>query len=32
MEGAERVAVVPLDAGWNDVGSWDALEEVLPRR
>ncbi len=31
MEGAERVAVVPLDAGWNDVGSWDALEEVLPR-
>lgn len=30
MEGAEKVAVVPLDAGWNDVGSWDALEEVLP--
>ena len=30
MEDAERVAVVPLDAGWNDVGSWDALEEVLP--
>ncbi len=29
MEGAERVAVVPLDAGWNDVGSWDALEEVI---
>lgn len=28
MEGAERVAVVPLDAGWNDVGSWDALEVV----
>jgi len=30
MEGAERVAVTPLDAGWNDVGSWDALETVLP--
>ncbi len=30
MEGASNVAVVPLDAGWNDVGSWNALEEVLP--
>ena len=30
MEGAETVATVPLDAGWNDVGSWDALEAVLP--
>lgn len=29
MEGAEQVAVVPLRAGWNDVGSWDALEGVL---
>ena len=29
IEGAERVAVVPLQAGWNDVGSWDALEQVL---
>jgi mannose-1-phosphate guanylyltransferase len=28
MEGAQRVAMVPLDAGWNDVGSWDALEVV----
>lgn len=28
-EGAQKVAVVPLDAGWNDVGSWDALESVL---
>lgn len=27
-EGAQRVAVVPLRAGWNDVGSWDALETV----
>jgi mannose-1-phosphate guanylyltransferase len=30
MEHANRVAVVPLDAGWNDVGSWEALEDVLP--
>ena len=29
MEGAERVAVTPLQAGWNDVGSWDALETIL---
>jgi mannose-1-phosphate guanylyltransferase len=29
MEHAERVAMVPLNAGWNDVGSWDALEAVL---
>jgi len=30
MEHAQRVAVIPLQAGWNDVGSWDALEEILP--
>ncbi|MBK8046289.1 MAG: mannose-1-phosphate guanylyltransferase [Anaerolineales bacterium] len=29
MEHAQRVAVVPLRAGWNDVGSWDALESVV---
>jgi mannose-1-phosphate guanylyltransferase len=29
MEGAKRVAMVPLEAGWSDVGSWDALEDVL---
>jgi mannose-1-phosphate guanylyltransferase len=29
MEHAESVAVVPLQAGWNDVGSWDALETIL---
>ena len=28
VEGAKRVAVVPLRAGWNDVGSWDALEAI----
>lgn len=29
-EGAERVAMVPLRAGWHDVGSWEALETVRP--
>lgn len=31
MEGARRMAMTPLQAGWNDVGSWDALESVLQR-
>lgn len=30
MEKAERVAVVPVDMGWSDIGSWDALWQVLP--
>ena len=24
-------AVLPMDAGWSDVGSWDALWQVLPK-
>lgn len=28
MEKAERVAVVPVSMGWNDLGSWDALHEI----
>ena len=28
MEKARDVVVVPLDAGWNDVGSWSALHEA----
>jgi mannose-1-phosphate guanylyltransferase len=31
MEKTERAAVVPLDAGWSDVGSWSALYEVLDK-
>lgn len=31
MEKAERVAMVELNAGWSDVGSWDALYEVLEK-
>lgn len=29
MERAARVAMVPLDAGWSDVGSWTSLNEVF---
>lgn len=29
MERADRVAVLPVDFGWNDVGSWDALFQIL---
>lgn len=29
MENAERMAVIPVDIGWSDVGSWDALFDVL---
>lgn len=28
MERAERVAVVPVDMGWSDIGSWDALHAI----
>ena len=28
MEKAEKVAVVPVDMGWSDVGSWDALHDL----
>ena len=31
MEKTADAAVVPLDAGWNDVGSWAALWEVTPQ-
>lgn len=29
MEQARKVAVVPCDMGWSDVGSWAALYEIL---
>jgi mannose-1-phosphate guanylyltransferase/mannose-6-phosphate isomerase len=28
MEKTDRASVVPLDAGWSDVGSWAALRDV----
>lgn len=31
MEKAARVAVIPLEVGWNDVGSWAALYDLTPR-
>lgn len=29
MEHTERAAMAPLNAGWNDVGSWSALHQEL---
>jgi len=32
MENAEKVAVIPaLDLEWNDVGSWEAIFDLLPQ-
>ena len=31
MEKSASAMMVPLDAGWSDVGSWSALHEVSPR-
>lgn len=31
LEKAENVVVVPLEMGWNDVGSWEALHELFPQ-
>jgi mannose-1-phosphate guanylyltransferase len=28
MEKAKKVAVIPIDIGWNDVGSWAAIHEI----
>ncbi len=30
MEKTASAVVVPLDAGWSDVGSWSALQDALP--
>lgn len=30
MERLEELATVPLGGGWNDLGSWEALTEVIP--
>jgi mannose-1-phosphate guanylyltransferase/mannose-6-phosphate isomerase len=30
MEKTRDAVVTPLDAGWNDVGSWAALHDVMP--
>ncbi len=30
MEKSKRVAVLPIDVGWSDVGSWATLLDLLP--
>lgn len=30
MEQLDDIYTIPLDCGWNDLGSWGALAEVLP--
>ena len=30
-EKSDSVALVPFSAYWNDIGSWDAIHEVLPK-
>jgi mannose-1-phosphate guanylyltransferase len=29
MEGAQSIVVIPVDIGWSDIGSWDALFDIL---
>lgn len=31
MENTEKGVLVPLDAGWNDVGSWSSIWEINPK-
>ncbi len=31
MEQAESMVVIPIDIGWNDIGSWGALYDILQR-
>lgn len=31
MENTDRAAMVPVDMGWSDIGSWDALHMALER-
>lgn len=31
MEKTDKAVVIPLDAGWNDVGSWSALWDVTQK-
>jgi mannose-1-phosphate guanylyltransferase/mannose-6-phosphate isomerase len=30
MEKLDEISTLPLDCGWSDLGSWSALDEVLP--
>jgi mannose-1-phosphate guanylyltransferase len=31
MEHLDEIFTLPLDCGWSDLGSWEALAEILPR-
>lgn len=31
LEKSDRLAVIPTEMGWEDMGSWNALSEVLPK-
>jgi mannose-1-phosphate guanylyltransferase / mannose-6-phosphate isomerase len=31
LEKSDRVALIPCDIGWNDVGSWQAVHEISPK-
>src|SRR6185369_13553544 len=31
MEKTDAAAVLPIDVGWNDVGSWSSLWDIAPR-
>ncbi len=31
MEKADHIAVIPVDIGWSDIGSWSALYDILPQ-
>lgn len=31
VAGLPKAAVIPLSAGWSDVGAWDSLWQVLPK-
>ena len=31
MEKTDKAALVPLEAGWSDVGTWDALYDAAPK-
>ncbi|MDT8903874.1 mannose-1-phosphate guanylyltransferase/mannose-6-phosphate isomerase [Anaeroselena agilis] len=30
-EKSDRIVTIPLDADWSDIGSWDAIYDVLPK-
>jgi mannose-1-phosphate guanylyltransferase/mannose-6-phosphate isomerase len=31
MEKTQKAAILPIDVGWNDVGSWSSLWDIAPR-